>query len=81
MKNVDVHHMSWTFIVTEALILLNNKSVASPDQAYILSELIRYLQHDSEIINPFKRMPRVVERTLFELSAGVAYFQNFPPRP
>lgn len=78
VKNVDVHHMSWTFIVTEALLLLNNKLVASQDQAYILSELIRYLQHDSEIINPFKRMPPSWKELCLSYQQALPISKNSP---
>jgi hypothetical protein len=42
---VDLHHLSWSQIRTEALMAQANKAVSDPDQAWILAEFIRYLEH------------------------------------
>lgn len=44
LKKVGLYHLSWGQIHTEALIEQFNKSVTNPDQAWILSEFIRYLE-------------------------------------
>lgn len=43
-KKVPLHHISWSEIHTEALIERDNHAVSDPDQAWILSEFIRYLE-------------------------------------
>ncbi|MDQ1414176.1 MAG: hypothetical protein QOE07_2764 [Acidimicrobiaceae bacterium] len=45
LKKVSLQHLSWSQIHTEAVIQRVNRSVADPDQAWILAELIRYLEH------------------------------------
>lgn len=40
-----LYHLSWSQIRTEALMEQSNKSVSDPDQAWILAEFIRYLEH------------------------------------
>jgi hypothetical protein len=45
LRKVDLHHLSWSQIHTEAVIERVNRSVTDPDQAWILAELIRYLEH------------------------------------
>jgi hypothetical protein len=40
-----LYHLSWSQIRTEALVEQSNKSVSDPDQAWILAEFIRYLEH------------------------------------
>ncbi len=40
-----LYHLSWSQIRTEALMEQANKSVSDPDQAWILAEFIRYLEH------------------------------------
>lgn len=45
LKKVSLQHLSWSQIHTEAVIERVNRSVADPDQAWILAELIRYLEH------------------------------------
>jgi hypothetical protein len=45
LKKVALHHLSWTQVLTEAVMQKEFRGVADPDQAWILSELIRYLEH------------------------------------
>ncbi|BDI22876.1 hypothetical protein L3i23_16520 [Herbiconiux sp. L3-i23] len=45
LKKVDLHHWSWTEVVTQAVMQKEYRGVADPDQAWILGELIRYLEH------------------------------------
>lgn len=45
LKKISLHHLSWSRIHTEALIEQFNHTVADPDQAWILSEFIRYLEY------------------------------------
>lgn len=45
LKKVSLQHLSWSQIHTEAVIERVNRSVEDPDQAWILAELIRYLEH------------------------------------
>jgi hypothetical protein len=43
-KKVALHHLSWSRIHTEALIQQTNHVVGDPDQAWLLSEFIRYIE-------------------------------------
>ncbi|GGC79925.1 hypothetical protein GCM10011512_03210 [Tersicoccus solisilvae] len=45
LRKVALHHLSWTEVVTEAVVQKEHRGVADPDQAWILGELIRYLEH------------------------------------
>ena len=45
LKKVALHHMSWSQVRTEALIEQVNRSVVDPDQAWILSEFVRFLEY------------------------------------
>ncbi len=42
---VEVTHYSWTAILTSAIKIKQHRGVADPEQAWILEELIRYLEH------------------------------------
>ncbi|AZS36715.1 hypothetical protein CVS47_01323 [Microbacterium lemovicicum] len=44
-KYVTMHHLSWTEVLTAAIMQKEFRGVADPDQAWILGELIRYLEH------------------------------------
>jgi hypothetical protein len=45
LRKVSLRHLSWSQVHTEAVVERMNHSVADPDQAWILTELIRYLEH------------------------------------
>jgi len=56
LKKVTLHHLSWSRILTEAVLQKSHRGVADQDQAWILQELIRYLQH-----------PNAGSRTMFRI--------------
>lgn len=45
LRKVELHHLAWTQVLTEAVMQKEVRGVADPDQAWILGELIRYLEH------------------------------------
>lgn len=53
---VQVSHLSWTRILATALRLKNHAGVDDPEQAWILEELVRYLQHDASGVLPLSDM-------------------------
>ena len=55
-RSVSLYHWSWTYLITQAQMQTEHYGVADTDQAYILSELLRYLKHDSSGILSFSRM-------------------------
>jgi hypothetical protein len=46
LKKVRLIHLSWSRIHTEALIQQANHEVSDPDQAWLLSEFIRYIEDE-----------------------------------
>jgi hypothetical protein len=45
LRTVSLHHLSWTEVLAFAVMQREFRGVADPDQAWILGELIRYLEH------------------------------------
>jgi hypothetical protein len=45
LKKVALHHYSWSQILAEAVMQKEHRGIADPEQAWILGELIRYLEH------------------------------------
>jgi hypothetical protein len=45
LKHVDLHHLAWNEVLSRAVVEKEHRGVADPDQAYVLDELIRYLEH------------------------------------
>ena len=46
-SKVDLAHISWTRVLTTAVMERVHRGVADPEQSWILGELIRYLEHPS----------------------------------
>lgn len=57
LRSVGLYHWSWSALLTEALLCEAESAVTDPDQAFILHEMIRYLNHDSSGVTSFERMP------------------------
>ncbi len=45
LGKLGLFHFSWLSLVSSAVLLAEHKQVDDPEQAFILDELIRYLQH------------------------------------
>jgi hypothetical protein len=45
LRHVALHHYAWNEVLSQAVLEKEHRGVADPDQAYILGELIRYLEH------------------------------------
>jgi hypothetical protein len=45
LRSVKMFHLSWIALITQAVIQHEHRGVADPDQAWILGELIKYLEH------------------------------------
>lgn len=56
-RTVDLFHFSWLALKSAAAILVNEKHIADHDQAYIMSEVVRYLDSAASGVEPFSRMP------------------------
>jgi len=46
LRRVELRHLSWWRILTEAVMQHQHRGVKDPDQAWILGELIAYLEHE-----------------------------------
>ena len=56
LKKVSLFHWSWSFLETEAKIQLSKSMVSDPDQAYMLDEYVRFLEHESAGVSEFEQM-------------------------
>lgn len=55
-RRVQMSHLSWWRIVTEAVIQHRFRGISDPDQAWILGELIAYLDHEKSGASGFQDM-------------------------
>lgn len=56
LKKVGFYHLSWWRIITEAVLQHRFRGVSDPDQAWILGELIVYLDHENSGASGFQDM-------------------------
>jgi hypothetical protein len=56
LKKVGFYHVSWWRIITEAVLQYRFRGVSDPDQAWILGELIAYLDHENSGASGFQDM-------------------------
>ena len=79
LARIPLFHLSWTRILSQALMVKEHQGVSDPDQAWILGELIRYLEYEGSGALSFDDMGRdwtavrnaVKEDTLRRADAGV----------
>ncbi len=56
LRKAALHHLSWTQVLTDAVVQQVHRGVSDPDQSWILSELIRYLEHPKSGAMEFEDM-------------------------
>lgn len=56
LQGIGLYHWSWMYVVTQATLLLADDEFTSPEQRYILSEMVRYFTHESTGVSSFDRM-------------------------
>lgn len=56
LRRVKMHHLSWIALITEAVIQHEHRGISDPDQAWILEELIKYLEHPNSGALQFEDM-------------------------
>lgn len=75
-KSVELYHFSWLSLKSKAVLLTGNKQVDDPEQAYILSELVRYLDHDSSGVSALTKMPTEWKDACNSIQQGTPMTKN-----
>jgi hypothetical protein len=70
LKGVELYHWSWMYVVTQATLLLDSGEITSPDQRFILEEVLRYLSHESSGITRFDSMNREWKDVVAKVKSG-----------
>lgn len=70
-RSVELYHFSWLSLKSKAILLTGEKGIEDPEQAYILSELVRYLDHDSSGISALNKMPAQWKELCSSVQNGV----------
>lgn len=56
LRKVNLFHLSWWRVLTDAIVQHQHRGVEDPDQAWLLGELIAYLDHDKSGASGFQGM-------------------------
>ncbi len=56
LRSVPVRHLSWWRVITEAVVQHRYRGISDPDQAWILGELIAYMDHQASGCSGFTDM-------------------------
>lgn len=75
-RSVELYHFSWLSLKSKAVLLTGNKQVDDPEQAYILSELVRYLDHDSSGVTALTKMPNEWKEACNSIQQGTPMTKN-----
>ncbi|WP_218917449.1 hypothetical protein [Luteipulveratus mongoliensis] len=70
LRRVTMHHLSWSEVLCAAVMQKEHRGVADPDQAWILGELIRYLEHPRSGALAFNDMGESWVKIREAISAG-----------
>lgn len=71
-KNLSLFHLSWASILTQAFLLVSAKEspFENDDEAYIVSELTRYLEHPNSGRTPMDQMHKEWPKIVSNIQAG-----------
>ena len=69
-KRVALFHFSWMSLLSKATMLIKEHVVEDPEQAFILNELVRYLEHDSSGVVTTVKMPNVWRSAVDDVQLG-----------
>ena len=71
-KNVQVFHLSWASILTAAFLLASSSEdpYENDDEAFLVSELIRYLEHSGSGLVPLDQMNKEWPKIVSDVQAS-----------
>lgn len=78
LKGVELFHWSWMYLLTEAMLLMNNHEFERPEQRYILAEMVRYFSHSSVGVSTFDRMNPEWKELNAQVQAGAKLNRSAP---
>jgi len=70
IKKVELFHISWGFLLTEAIRLHEQALIDDPEQAFLIREFVRFFSHQSAGVTGFTSMPTAWPDAVQKLKAG-----------
>jgi len=78
LKGVDLFHWSWMFLLTQALLVLNDETVETPAEEFILREFARHLDHPATGTSRFDQMNPEWKDLVSKVQSGAVLTRNEP---
>ena len=69
-NRLDLFHWSWMHVRTQAILALSDVDFASPEQKFLLEEMIRHFEHEKSGISSFDRMNREWKELVTKVQTG-----------
>lgn len=69
-RKVDVFHLSWSSLLTEAMTLHEQALINDPEQAFLIREFVRFFSHPSAGVNGITSMPPEWSTAIERIQAG-----------
>ncbi|MEQ8314871.1 MAG: hypothetical protein RL839_05370 [Gammaproteobacteria bacterium] len=76
LRSVELYHFSWLSIVSTAFLITDNEDVEDTEQAYLLSELVRYLNHESSGVQSLSQMHSDWGKACEQVQQGAVLAKN-----
>lgn len=78
LGKLGLYHFSWLSLVAKAVLLAKHREVDDPEQAFILDELIRYLQHPKSGVSLMTEMGPGWKTTCSQILQGMKLLKSAP---
>lgn len=56
LRSVDLYHWSWTYLVTQAKLLIKGDESLSDERRFLLEEMVKHFEHDKSGVQGFTQM-------------------------
>lgn len=76
LRSVELYHFSWLALLTKATLIGQSKQVNDPEQAFLLRELIRFLNHPASGICQMSRMSSSWKDVCMKVQTGTPIAKN-----
>jgi len=78
LRGVELFHWSWMYLLTHAMLLMNDPEFDRPEQRYMLAEMVRYFSHPSVGVSTFDRMNAEWKELNAQVQAGAKLIRSAP---
>jgi hypothetical protein len=77
-RRVSLFHFSWMYLLSKATMLIKDHVIDDPEQAFILNELVRYLEHESSGVVTSVKLPSAWRVVVEDVQRGKVLRRSDP---